>query len=450
MSAAEPDLLAYREGALAFDGVPVADLLARFGTPFFALSERAVTEAYRALLDGLLAAGAGATLRYCAKTNNEAGLLALLAAQGSELLASHRAEVELALLCGFAPARIAYQRPVAPAEELEAVLAAGVTHLHLFRPEDLDRFARAARRTGRPLRLSLRLRDGRASASPLGALNRRLGLTADEAWEVALACKGDPGLRVAGLNAYVGTQQTSARAFERSLRAACGLARRLADERLAEIEEINVGGGIPATTVRRLGPRTLWQRWRDAPPALGASPAARLAAYGRALGRRYRAIADAAGLERTPALVAEPGRALVGDAGVLVARVAAVEGRWLFLDTSRNVLGESPLLFCRGLLPVRATAGARRFTHLSGNTLNTTDVLDVWRRLPRLAAGDGLVFCGAGAYSIARASRYAGLPPPVLLLARDGAVRTIRRAETVADLAGPMEPALADAAVRGS
>jgi len=75
---------------------------------------------------------------------------------------------------------------------------------------------------------------------------------------------------------------------------------------------------------------------------------------------RYRAIADRAGLERTPVLAAEPGRSIVGDAGVLVARVAAVEGRWLFLDTSRNVLGESPLLFSRALVPLRRLRGASK------------------------------------------------------------------------------------------
>jgi diaminopimelate decarboxylase len=66
--------------------------------------------------------------------------------------------------------------------------------------------------------------------------------------------------------------------------------------------------------------------------------------------------------------------------------------------------------------------------------LNTLDVLDLHRRLPALGPGDGLAFCDAGAYSISRASSYAGLSPAVHLLEEDGTVRLVRRAEDVEDL----------------
>src|ERR1044072_5590325 len=102
--------LAYRNERLEMDGVPLADLLARHPTPFFVIGEDRVIANYRALACGLAAAGVEVTLRYCAKTNNEAGVLAVLARDGSSLLASHAAEVELALACGFAPSSIAYQR----------------------------------------------------------------------------------------------------------------------------------------------------------------------------------------------------------------------------------------------------------------------------------------------------------------------------------------------------
>lgn len=66
--------------------------------------------------------------------------------------------------------------------------------------------------------------------------------------------------------------------------------------------------------------------------------------------------------------------------------------------------------------------------------MNTTDIVDVRRRLPTLAVGDVLALCDAGAYSISRASRYAGLSPAVHLLQTDGSLRMVRRAETFADL----------------
>jgi diaminopimelate decarboxylase len=202
-----------------------------------------------------------------------------------------------------------------------------------------------------------------------------------------------------------------------------------------------------------VGPRQLWARWRDRSPGRGSlrdggelaggPTPLRLEAYARRLAGRYAAIAASAGLARVPSLAAEPGRSIVGNATVLVSTVTAVEGGWLFLDASRNFLGESPLLFSRQLLPLREPAQPRRrFVHLSGSTLNTMDVLDLRRRLPPMAAGDALAFCDAGAYTISRATRYAGMAPAVLLVGRDGAVRPIRRPEGVADLAAPMTPAV--------
>jgi len=436
------------------DGVALREVAARHGTPFFLVSERRLVANYRALANGLGGASAGATLRYCAKANNEAGVLAVLAREGSSLLASHLAEVELGLACGFPASRIAYQRPSPPPSEVAAVLAAGVRLVHAFRPEDLAVFSAAAERGALRLCVSLRLRDERGiSLSPLAALNRRLGLTAAEAREAARACRGSERLRIAALNVYVGTQQDGLRAFARGLRRACELARALEVEGAAEIAEINLGGGVPSPTLRRIGPRRLWARWRDrstgpgrlgdAGELAGGPTPPGLEAYARRLAGRYAAIAAASGLARVPALAAEPGRAIVGDATVLVSTVTATEGSWLFLDASRNFLGESPLLFSRQVLPLREPAGSRRrFVHLSGSTLNTMDVLDLHRRLPPMAAGEALAFCDAGAYSISRATRYAGMAPAVLLLGRDGAVRPIRRPEGVADLAAPMAPAV--------
>ncbi len=439
------------------DGVAIEACIARQGTPFFLVSERRLTDNYRALSRGLASAGGRLVLRYCAKTNHEAGVLAVLAREGSGLLASHLAEVELALAAGFSPASIAFQRPSPSLAELDAVVAAGVRWLHVFRPEDVAIHARLAEKHGVTLRLSLRLRAqggfARHWALPsLASFNARLGLTPAEAHAVAAACRESARLRVVALNVYIGTQQLGARGFDRALGQACRLAGELGALGSATIEEINLGGGLPSPSLRRLSPGNLWTRWRDRQTTPGdenASGPTRLEGFAREVARRYRAAASRAGLEEIPALGAEPGRSIVGNAAVLVAGVVAVEGRWLFLDASRNYLGESPLLFGRAILPLRRRdERPARFVHLSGSTLNTLDVLDIHRRLPAPAPGDALVFCDAGAYSISRASRYAGLAPPVLMVDLAGEVRTVRRAESVDDLAAPMAPAFADLARR--
>lgn len=434
--------LDYAGGLLRMEGIALAEVAERLGAPFFLISESRLRANYQALERGLSQAGPGTVLRYCAKTNHEAAVLELLAGCGSHLLASHAAEAALALRCGFPPERIAYARPVLTATELSSVLAMGVPMVHVHRPGDLPLLEEAASRAGRRIRVSLRLRGREGlSLSPLGRLNRRLGLDGGELLDGVRRLACSPWLEPAAINFYLGTQQSSLEGFTRVFRGVLALVARIASETGVAIREVNLGGGIPSPSLQRLGPRRLLARWRDRPGSLpGASRREEFAAR---LGERFRDLVEAARLpEPPPVLAAEPGRAIVGDAAVMVARVSAVEGRWAFLDASRNFLPESPLMFARRILPLREPAdpadAESRFYDLSGSTLNTLDVLDLHRRLPPLRPGDALAFCDAGAYSISRASAYAGLPPAVYMLREDGTLRLARRAGGLQDLSGPM------------
>ncbi|HEY0555037.1 MAG TPA: alanine racemase, partial [Thermoanaerobaculia bacterium] len=403
-------------------------------TPFFLLSEARLIANYRALERGL----PGAVLRYCAKTNHEAAVLETLARCGSHLLASHAAEVELALRCGFPPERIAYARPVLTPEEVDAVLRAGVPLVHAHRPEDLELLASAAARLGRRVRVSLRLRaEGGLALSILDRLNRRVGFDKREVLEACRRFARSGWIEPMAVNFYLGTQQSSLAGFMKGFRGVLALIARVSAETGVAIREVNLGGGIPSPSLRRIGLRRLLARWRDLPASGGTGSQEEFATR---LAGKFREMVDGARLPVRPALVAEPGRAIVGDAMVLVSRVRGVNGAWAFLDASRNALPESPLLFSRRILPLReaATGEGGRFYHLSGSTLNTLDVLDVRRRLPRLETGDALAFCDAGAYSISRASSYAGVPPPVYALQEDGEVRLARRAGGVDQLLSSM------------
>jgi diaminopimelate decarboxylase len=431
--------LGYRGGVLCLEGTPLPELAASLGTPFFLFSESRLRANYQALARGL--SGAGTTLRYCAKTNHEAAVLRTLAQCGSHLLASHAAEVELALRCGFAPERIAYARPVLTPAELSSVLAAGVPLLHVHRPEDLPLMEAAAAREGRRVRVSLRLKqEGGLALSPLDRLNLRLGLSGEEALEAVRRLRRSASLEPWAVNFYLGTQQASLAGFTRGFRRVLALLARIAAETGVLIREVNLGGGIPSPSLSRMSPGRWLARWRDLPaPARSSDTPEEFAAR---LAGRFRELVEAARLPEPPALAAEPGRSIVGGAAVLVTRVQGVSGRWAFLDASRSFLPESPLLFARRILPLEEPGRGEpgRFYHLSGSTLNTLDVLDLRRRLPRLAPGQALAFCDAGAYSISRASPYAGLPPAVYLLQEDGEVRRVRRAGNVDHLLHPMIP----------
>ncbi len=428
--------LAYRDGRLSLEDRPLADIARETGTPAFVISAEQLRRNYRSLEQDLASAGAKPRIRYCAKTNHEAGVLRELAGHDAHCLVSHLAELHLALRSGFDPSRIAYQRPILEPEEIDEVVRRNVGLLHVHRREELAWIEQAAANRGCEVNLSLRVRPRSSSVSPLGRLIARFGFDPAEVLAAGDEIRERPGLRLTALNFYLGTQQSSPQAFEAMVETALRLAAELRRRFGHPVEEVNLGGGIPSSSLRKMSPLNLWRRFRDkavsGEVSSGETFAARLAASVR---RRL----ASSGLDEPPVLAVEAGRGVVGDAGLLLARVAALDGRWATLDASSNYLPESTLLFQRRILAVDRRNVGERFYHLSGCSLNTMDVLDWRRRLPRLEVGDILVFCDAGAYSISRARRYAGTSPPVYLLGADGGLRCIRRAEDVNDLAAPMD-----------
>lgn len=429
-------MLGYQAGGLTMDGVPIGALADRLGTPFFLFSAARLRANYDALRRGLAGSGLDVTIRYCAKTNHEAAILSALASWGSHVVVSHGAEAALALRCGFLPETIAYQRPLLDAAEIEAALAAGIDFFHAYRPTDLRLLADVAGRWRRPLRVSLRVQGPRSLLSPLAFLSRRLGFRPADVPAAVAQVRDAEWLRLAALNFYVGTQRGGPAAYRGPLRVAARLAARLQSRLGVTLDEVNVGGGIPSASLARVAAG--WRRQGTEPEGT-LPPPRRLEEFAGRLGAEFRDAARRAGLSDLSRIAVEPGRSIVGDAAVLVTTVRSLGGRWVFVDASRNYLPERLPLYARSVLAVApASAGRRRHYHLSGNTLNTMDVLDLWRRLPPLREGDRLVLCDAGAYSLARASRYAGVTPAAYLLEAEGSVRMIRRPETLDDLVAPM------------
>ena len=432
-------MLSYKAGQLCIEGSSVKTLADELGTPFFLFSEARLRANYAALARGLSRPGAEVTIRYCAKVNNEAAILTLLASCGSAVLVSHLAEAQLALRCGFQPGRIAYQRPVIDKEEVRRILEAGVTFVHASRLHDLHVLEKIGSELGRNIRVSLRVRDDFPGSrfSPLKLLSRRLGFEASDVLTAAEVVRHSKWLSLAAINVYHGTQLEAVSSYRSPLRLVTGLAAKVQARLGLSLEEINLGGGMPSPSLRRLGFGGLGRRpehdraFQDFPRSLEE--------FAGKLSFEFFEAVDRTGLQPLPAMSVEPGRSIVGNAAILVARVRAVDRNWIFLDASHNYLPESAVLFSRAVLPVtRSEVGTERHYHLSGSTLNTLDVIGFRRRLPILREGDLVALCDAGAYSLSRASRYAGLCPAAYLIGVDGSRRMIRRAEDVCDLMAPM------------
>jgi diaminopimelate decarboxylase len=431
-------MLNYQENKLHFEGRSVKALASEVDTPVFIASENQLLSNFRTLYGSFLDSGVQPLIRYCAKTNNEAFVLQALASTESHVMVSHEAEAELALECGFPPERIAYQRPVFIEHEVRAILKKGIPLVHVYRYQDLLKIASLAGKLGIRCQISLRLR----SSAPLNRIHpinfpaTRLGMDQEELVQAAKKVKAEADLALQGINFYAGTQKGAPGSFKSMLRNVINLTCKLKDLGI-HLSEINIGGGIPSSSLIRMGMRTLLQgrqRVTNLP-----DPGSELLAFSTQLAALYTNEWERVGKGPMPVLALEPGRSLVGNTSILITRVKAIQGKWVFLDASSNYLAESPLLLWRQILPVEIRHPLRNQAyHFSGSSLNTLDVLGYYRRLPMLKEGDYLVFGDAGAYSISRASHYAGLSPAIYVLDSAGKLTLARRSEGFADLTAAM------------
>ncbi|WP_312029897.1 alanine racemase [Actinomycetospora sp. TBRC 11914] len=357
-------------------------------SPRLELDLAVVTRSYRAFRDAL----PDAEPAYAVKANPHPDVLALLAAAGASADLASVGELDACLRAGFPPARLSWGNPVKKAADVRAAVAAGVHRFTTDAAADVDLLARLAPGAAVTVRLGA---DDTGSATPFAG---KFGVTPDEA-AALLARARDAGLRPHGLGFHPGSQQTDPDAWRRGIAAAARAVERFG----APVAELDLGGGFP--TVHASG------------------PVPDLSTCARAIRGALAAHAEVPGVGTwRPALVAEPGRALVAEAGVLVSEVVLVTARagrrWVYLDVGRYqglAETEGEMIVYRLRTPGHPPGAASGPVVLAGPTCDGDDVLyrDTEVRLPLdLAPGDVVEFLGAGAYTSSYASvGFNGLPP---------------------------------------
>jgi ornithine decarboxylase len=357
-------------------------------TPRLELDLDVVARSFRAFRDALPEAEPA----YAVKANPHPEVLALLAAAGASVDLASVGELDACLVAGVPPARMSWGNPVKKAADVRAALAAGVHRFTTDAPADVDLLARLAPGAAVTVRLGA---DDTGSATPFAGT---FGVPPDEAASLLTRAR-DAGLRPHGLGFHPGSQQTDPDAWRRGIAAAARAVERFG----SPVAELDLGGGFP--TPHASGPVP------DLPTCATAVRGA-LAAHAE--------VPDV-GTWR-PALVAEPGRALVAEAGVLVSEVVLVAARagrrWVYLDVGRYqglAETEGEMIVYRLRTPGHPPDAPSGPVVLAGPTCDGDDVLyrDTAVRLPLdLAPGDVVEFLGAGAYTASYASvGFNGLPP---------------------------------------
>ena len=406
------DAFDYRNGSLYAEEVPVADLVRDHGTPCYIYS-RATLERHWRAFDAALA-GRPHRVCYAVKANSNLALLDCLARLGSGFDIVSGGELARVLAAGGDPAKVVFSGVAKTAAEMRQALEAGIHCFNVESVGELERLAEVAADVDIPAPVSLRVNpDVDAGTHPYistGLKENKFGIDIGEAETIYRDIAGHRHLRVIGIDCHIGSQLTRTEPFVDALRRVLALVDRLAADGIV-LEHLDLGGGLGI-------------RYRDETPPEPAEYVAPL-------------LAELGGRELE--ILIEPGRAIAGNAGILVTRVEYLKStdahHFAIVDAGMNDLIRPSLYSAwQDIIPVRprADADSRRYD-IVGPVCETGDFLGKERALA-LAPGDLLAVRSAGAYGFTMSSNYNSRPRPPELMVDGRRVHCIRRRETIADL----------------
>jgi diaminopimelate decarboxylase len=459
-------MLARTDGRLTIDGVAVDEIVARFGSPVYVVSESTLRARAREAQAAMAAAWAegDVLLLPSVKANPVVALQRVLAEEGCGCDLFGGAELEVAVRAGIDPQRISVNGSAKDAATIERAVALGA-RITIDDVHEIELARAAAQKLGRSARLSIRLRpqlqidavsDGNAALSISGTpvlirdayARYKPGVPSDDLDAAAQALDA-PELDLIGAMMHFPRHTTDL--------AVIGHVASRFTEAIAELSErlrgwrprcIDVGGGFsPAGD----------PFGRALPGSADRPPAPSIGEYAATIGTALRAGLRDRGID--PAFIQleiEPGRWMFGPCGIHVTSVRNVKRQsrpfahaWVETDTTQHFLPSITGERCRFPVTVADMPDQPR-APLTADIVGRScqaDVLAPGERLPLVAPDDLLVFCGTGAYQEVGAGNFNAMPRPGTVLVTDGKARLVRRAETIDDVLGrDIEPSRSAAA----
>ena len=404
----------YRDGRLHASGVALDGLATEVGTPFYCYSTDALEHGYKHFAAAL--AGLPATICYALKANSNQAVIGTFAALGAGADVVSEGELRRALAAGVPARRIVFAGVGKTAPELAAGLDAGILQFNVESLSELKLLSEVATARGTTAAVALRVNPdvdaGTHAKITTGRADTKFGIDAGAARDFLLANRDIPGIRMEGLAVHIGSQLTDIAPY------------RLAFERLIALYRELRAAGIPLKRLDFGGGIGISYRHGPEGEEIGESDA-RVSAYAEMV----RGLV--AGLDAE--LVFEPGRLLVGNAGVLVTRVLYVKDngprRFVIVDAAMNDLIRPSLYDAwHEIVPLKAPApgAALRPVDVVGPICESSDTFAKQRPLPPVAEGDLLAFSSAGAYSFVMASTYNSRPLAPEILVRGDRAAVVR------------------------
>jgi diaminopimelate decarboxylase len=419
------DHFSYKGRALHCEDVPVSELAEKFGTPLFVYSKATLLHHLGAIQEAF--APASPLICYSVKTNGNLSICRLMREAGSGFDVTSGGELYRALQAGSEGRQIVFAGVGKTDPELRMALEAGVFLFNVESEEELHNLARVARSMGTVARAALRVNPdlppkthAKTDTSVKGV---KFGLDIETVLDVARGILGAPGIQVVGLHMHLGSPILSTEPYRLGVEKARHLIAELRKQG-HEVTVLNMGGGFG-----------IHYRKQEAQPA-----------------RAFAEVILPAAAEARCRLVLEPGRFIVGNAGILVSRVVYTKEsggkQFLIQDAAMNDLIRPTLYgsFHR-IWPVEPAPGLpappEDYEHFIPHTVpqdvvgpvcESGDFLAQGRYLPKMERGALLATFSAGAYGMSMSSNYNSRPRAAEVLVDGASYRLIRRRETYEDL----------------
>ncbi|MFP2910902.1 diaminopimelate decarboxylase [Pyxidicoccus sp. 3LFB2] len=402
----------WRKGVLHAEGVPLTAIADAAGTPTYVYSSATLTRHFRVVSEAF-----GATshlICYSVKANSNLSILRLFSGLGGGFDIVSGGELARVKQAGGDAAKTVFAGVGKTQEEMEAALAAGILLFNVESAEELDALDAVGRRLGKRAPFALRVNpdvDARTHRHiSTGLKTSKFGVPFEEAVALYTRAKKLKGVRAAGLDCHIGSQLTQASPMRAALTKVAGLYSAL-KAKGHPLEYLDVGGGLGITYTD------------ETPP----SP------------EEYARTVLAATKDTGALLVLEPGRALVGNAGVLLTRVLyrkkTPAKHFVVVDAGMNDLIRPALYEAHhGFQPLVKKRGKAVEVDVVGPVCESTDVLAKARPLVLPQAGELYAFMSAGAYGMSMASNYNSRPRPAEVMVDGDAWRVVRERERIEDL----------------
>jgi len=401
MTAVAPGF-AYRGDALQAEEVDLARLAADVGTPFYCYAASAIEDAYHAFTEAI--SDLDAKIFYALKANSNQAVIATLARLGAGADVVSEGEMRRALAAGIPADAIIFAGVGKSAGEISAALEAGILQFNVESRAELERLSSQARQQGVVAPVALRINPDVDALTlrgiSTGRAGDKFGIEIAQALEIARNIEAFPAVRLVGLAVHIGSLISDLEPCREAFARVAGLYREIASM-VPTLRSLDLGGGLG---ISYRGEAVL--DLQD-----------------------YAAIARETTAGLGAELAFEPGRRLVGQAGILVTRVEYVKEsggrRCVVIDAAMNDLIR-PMLYeaWHEIVPVVRSEAARFPADVVGPVCESTDTFARSRDLPPLKEGDLLAICSSGAYGAVMASTYnsRALVPEVMVRGAEHAV----------------------------